>query len=535
MVAPAAPAAREETGLPIGKPLTILNENQSFEETLKDISQPLSADANLLHAESSMPAAPAQPAPALSGTPLVKNMGLRTSTPPPKNRVQEVVAQQWRVTRNDPPAEPLPAGVELKTVQNPVEEACSALKAAWPSEASHEQLISLILSLPGMKASLETALHGTARTTPLAMAASRYLQDLEAERLAALVELDKAKADTEEFRRACVAESNDRVRAEMTKLQESRDALSASVEEIKAQINTLSASRDALQRDVDQIRHGALPESLSTLLMEGGLSLPAATQPLRLNPAVGTKLSLEDMLHRIELACNACGAAYDRNRMIVMLVLLAVSPCIGVTAPSAAAVSTLGSNLIRALGWQKAYAHQTTVEQKAILTPAPADAAPAILLTSLSLYSTIPGLTKIFYAHNALQMIRNSAYEADPWPIFPINQLPFIMPDAVAEGMPVSKESLQAMCEIHPADEATVGMALRPIMEKTTILSGAAYRAMVRFASASAGLLEGGLAAACDWAILLWLIPAVDRRNTAALTELLQEYPLSSAALNVRN
>ena len=530
----AAPAT-EDAPLPIGKPLNILNTEQTFEETLQDISsQPLSAEANLLHSTPSAPVAPSAPAPVLTGTPLIRSANLRTSTPQPKNHLQEYVSNQCRVIRNDPPAEPLPEKAELKAVVNTVEEACGSLKKAWQSQESRGQLGNCILSLEGMQNRLDAVRQGAQRTTPLAAAFRRHLQDLEAERLAALVELDKAKADTDEYRRDCVAQANDRVKKSITELEEQQSALNASVKAIGEQINILTAERDALQAEIDALEHGTLPASLAKLIAEGGLSAPVTAMPLRLNPVIGTTVSLDDMLHRLQLACEACGVTYQRDRVIAFLVLLAVSPRIGVTTSSPAALSTLGSNLAKALGWQQSYGHQTTAEQKCVVTAAPANGTPAVLLPSLSLFTVIGGLNKIFLARNAGQLTRNVSYEADPWPIFPVQQLPFIQADAIANGAPVSAASLQELLEIHPADPQTVALALKPVMEQVTTLSGISYRAMLRFAGACAGLMEGGLASACDWAILLWLVPAMERKNLPALTELLQEYPLSSAALNAK-
>ena len=54
-----------------------------------------------------------------------------------------------------------------------------------------------------------------------------------------------------------------------------------------------------------------------------------------------------------------------------------------------------------------------------------------------------------------------------------------------------------------------------------------------RFIRVAAALMEGGLPVALDFAILLWVVPMVDRtnRNFADFKALLDEYPLSQAKL----
>ena len=84
-----------------------------------------------------------------------------------------------------------------------MEEACRCLTQAWKLPEAQQQLLDHVLSLPGMGQRL-TALRvgeNASGETPLQAVLTARLQDLEAERLSALVELDKAKADLEQFRK----------------------------------------------------------------------------------------------------------------------------------------------------------------------------------------------------------------------------------------------------------------------------------------------------------------------------------------------
>ena len=81
------------------------------------------------------------------------------------------------------------------------------------------------------------------------------------------------------------------------------------------------------------------------------------------------------------------------------------------------------------------------------------------------------------------------------------------------------------------AEEIT--KVLSPVLKAAVPLSGAARKEMFRFVAVCAGLMEGGLPVAVDWAILLWIIPAIDRssKNHNAIKALLDEYPLSLSRL----
>ena len=74
---------------------------------------------------------------------------------------------------------------------------------------------------------------------------------------------------------------------------------------------------------------------------------------------------------------------------------------------------------------------------------------------------------------------------------------------------------------------------LENVLKLIAPLSGSALSELHQFVSACTPLMDGGLAAAMDWAILLWIIPAMERntRTIAAMKPLLEEYPLSLAAL----
>lgn len=526
----AVPAKKEEA-LPIGKPLQILDESKNFEETLSGLNQPLSKEANLLH----QPAAPAMPLPPvqekpLSGTPLFR-ANMRTSVPQPKNKLQEVVSAQWRVARNEPPTVSLPADTPMRQVENPVEVACTGLRAAWQVPEAQNQLLDFLLSLDGMRAKLDARLAAQTKDTPLQLALHARLQDMEAERLSMLLQLDKAKADLESFRRNVAEQLSAKAQAELDELNRRREECQAALTGLEQQQSALLAQRNELARRVDELQ-SALPAALAKALADARLAAPVAGVPLRLCPAAGVDAQPEELIRRITDALSASGVTMERNAAIALLAMLGICPRIGVTAASAAAASTLMGNLAAYLGWSDSYAHQVTAEQRPVLSASAAHAAPAVLLTSLAAYAPLQGITKIFLGRSAMQLTRNTAYEASPWPIFPLpamNTVPQLSPACA----PISAETLHAFADQSSAGPEEISVVLAPLMQQLPPLSGAAMAEMQRFIGACAGMMDGGFAASCDWAVLLWLLPMADRspKGIAQLKPLLEEYPLALAAL----
>lgn len=526
-------ASAEDDSLPIGKPLEILDATRGFEETLRDISQPLSQGANLLRESHDKPAEPvarpAAPAAPLTGTPLYRAQ-LRTSVPQPKNKLQEVVSSQWRIARNDPPADPLPAGAAMSHVENPVENACTSLRAAWQLPESRAQIVDFLFSLDGMRAHLEPAAGaGTAGATPLQKVLLSRLQDLEAERLTALVQLDKAKADVEAYRAQTLASLSEKARADADALTKTAQRLHEQVEALKLQLNTLTEQRDSLLQTVDSLTHQALPAALSKALSEASITAPVHGIPLRMTSVSGSKVALDELISRMQAVNTACNVELNRNACIALLLLLAVSPRVGLVAPSTAAASTWLKNIVDAFGWQHGYAVQVSSEQVPLAAQKPSDGTPCLLLSVLPAHAPMHGVTRLFISR---AIPANAAYEMDSWPVYPLPINAYV-PAGEKQGEPVSASSLIALLDAPPFSDAEYHTALDAILSAAPPLSGQSNLEMRRFIAAAAPLMEGGLPSAIDWALLLWVAPAArsDARIAKALKPLVQEYPLTFVKL----
>lgn len=151
----------------------------------------------------------------------------------------------------------------------------------------------------------------------------------------------------------------------------------------------------------------------------------------------------------------------------------------------------------------------------------------------LASYAPLAGIQKLMLARTAALLTRNAAYDTEQWPIFPLNVNQFVPEVSFPNAKPVAAASLKALLKPETALDEQIDKVLSPILAQIPALSGRTKIELRQFISSCAPLMDGGLAAACDWAILLWVIPCVDRnpRMVAALKPLLVEYPLSLEAL----
>ncbi len=522
--------------LPIGEELHILDAAKNHEETLEQLNKPVSQDANLLHQKTAEISAPAPIAPVrsepLSGTPLVRTP-LHVAAQQTKNRTQEIVSNQWSVGKYEPPAQNLPTGTAMHSVRNPVESACSHLKEAWNASSSHDQLLDYMLSLDGLRREMEVKLCGGNGVTLMQRVLRQRLQDLEAERLMALCELDRARRDADAYKQELMTALSSRIARETGKLEADRKTAQEQLDALKQQLNALTLQRDALLTKVNELQSSTLPESVAKLMADVQMTAPVSGVPLRISPVSGELADADELIHRVMEVFAASGVSIQRNTAIALLVLLGVSGRIGLVSSTPTAMATLTRNLIAALGWSQSFAHQYSAEQHPLIGMRPVDATPAVLATNLPNYAPISGATKLTLSRSTANLIRTPAYDVNPWPVLNMFALPFVPELTFADAKPVSAASLTKFVQHNAVSDAELDTVLSPVLQAATPLSGAARKEMYRFVSVCAGLMEGGLPAAADWGISLWIVPALERgsRQYAAVKALLDEFPFSLARM----
>ena len=530
---PETPPTAEE--LPIGETLHILENPADHDDTIQQLDQPVSAGANLLRQKDEPPAfqpVSARPSEPLTGTPLVKKP-LHVSTQQTKNRTQEVISNQWNVGKYEPPAQSLPAGATLRSVKNPVEDACAALRTAWSASGAHGQLTDCILSLDGIRTQLESKLCAGSSGTMLQRVLKQRLQDLEAERLTALCELDKARRDTDAYKLELLNAIAGKLQRETKQLEQDNSAAKALNEQLKDEFNALTLQRDALLAKIHELQSATLPEAVAKLVAEAQMAAPSSGTPLRMSPVSGNLIEADDLINRVCDICKASGIAVDRNTAIALLVSFAGSPRIGFACPTPAAFSTLAKNVVANLGWLPGFAQQYASEQHPLVGSKPVDSTPAVLLTNLPNYAPISGATKLLLSRNTANQIRNAAYDVSQWPVWTLPALPYVDELIPAAASIVSAASVQQLLEKTSVTDRELTDVLGPILKAAIPLSGAARKEMFRFISVCAGLMEGGLPVAADWGILLWIVPAIEKGTKlhADVKALLDEYPRSRSHL----
>lgn len=529
--APAVPATPAEEALPIGESLQILDKDHSFEETLTGLNKPVSEGANLLEANRrALIAEMEPPKQTLGGTPLVKTP-LRTAKVQPKNKLQEVISSQMHTARNDPPAQPLPEGAELQKVFNPVEEACAQLKKAWNLPATREQLINCMLSLEDISCHIEPTAQHKYSSSPLSRAVHNRLQELEAERLTALVQLDQAKNDLETFRKESIETAAKKARVDLDALTKDRDELQVFTSKLKEDINTLIRERDALRQEISDILKDGIPSALLARLQSCAVTLPHSAPPIHLVPGCGENETTEQILDRFRIACEKSGVNFNKNNCIAALVLFTICERVGIVTRTPASTSTLLENVCHAMGWHSSFAAVHTADQCVIAADAPADSAPCILLTGMADYAPMEHIHKLMVTSNQADMVSSVAYQYHSWPIYPIPAVKNVPAADFQKMKPLSAASLERLLDA-PVPENEADQILAGPLALIPPISGKTMAELRRFVAVAASHMDGGIVSACDWAVMLWILPQLPEKKREELRPLLSAYPMSLSLIS---
>ena len=432
-----------------------------------------------------------------------------------------------------------PRGRRCTRWKIPWKRPAAASAQAWKLPEAQQQLLDHVLSLPGMGQRL-TALRvgeNASGETPLQAVLTARLQDLEAERLSALVELDKAKADLEQFRKTQLEQLRTQKAQDLEALEREESARRASAEALQQQLTALTAQRDALQAQVDHLQQEELPQTLAEAMAKAQLTAPMRGTPLRLCPVPGETVTPEALLQRLIQGLNDAGCPLAQEDAVTLLTLLACFPRFGVICPQFAPAVEFLHTCFASCGL--VLRSKSTGE---------CGSASGTLYPTGGRYPGCGYLTAVASCFGAAPAHHPAGQECGiflpffrvgdvPWPLWYLPQLSVYDGTKIACVLPpISAATLDAFAAQSGATEAEVDGCLQPIvtaLEPVGILTGGMLADMKRFIRVASALMSGGLAPAMDRGLALWLgaVAQGNNRISPLLGSLVGEYPLTASLL----
>lgn len=489
-------------------------------EQIQEMNAALPESANRLHdpAAVSVDFSPEQAQRPLVGTRFYQ---MRQQTSPYRrahNSLAETVDQQRNPsryeTRYEAPGAVLARSAELRDVQNPVDAFKRALANVCQTPEAQQQAVTLMLAQEGIRSALSKSLSSDQKDLTIAAMHSQ-LQELEAERLMTLMQLDDAKKNLDAFKEETLQSAS---KAEQAKL----DELKALQQKAQEAVDVANASLMPIEEKRKEVAE-ALEKAGSNALVA----------------AAGVYTTKAEMIDRLEKSLRAAGFSVEAGDALAMLTAYALSPdgLLFVAETTADAHSAL---LAFAAALGAPYYDATDPETECAVLPGG---------NSPVFVSGKPGFLSSNKAGLTMVETRCADLSAMPWIVQtaslvkrPRAALAFrASQEAIPLALPcfpaVSKDSFAAELlkesELSSDTVAVLSAVRKELAALHKPLPLALAGMMYRFIAATQHDFTGGVAEAIDRAVSIFVVPhmRVSRISVDEIASLLAAMPRSLAAM----
>ncbi|MBQ9197867.1 MAG: hypothetical protein IJ157_11605 [Clostridia bacterium] len=489
-----------------------------FAVTLPDGAEKLFYWPRREHPVERAPEAAMEPAPAaaeriapqkLSGMPLYQTVARRVSAPQrAHNALVDAVGQQLRAGRVEAPGAVIAAGTAMRPVENPMDAFRHSLDTLWAMPDMQRQAAAHFLSLTGVQNILNQQL-ASSGSDAVSRAMNSQIQDLEAERLALLMQIESAQKNMAALRQEALGQAAAAEKETLEHVRRQIEEARADLEKAEGERARLLEERDALLAEMEK----------------------ADPDTLHIKAEVGGYADLDTLCDRIQQSMAAKGLRCEKNDAIHLLTLLCVSPDrLELCGPTAADALEAAKALAGALGAAAPVADETV----ALRFQEGGDSFRMVI--GHYDYSVRKGCVKLIAAAPSMAGDDDDIYQLEPWPVVRVEAAsgwkftdaptcPPVKTEAVRDA--VSKDA------VTPPDSALglledIGKALAAA---DAPLSRQVNRRMYAYISRAAAHMNGGMADAIDYAFCAWIIPHMRRRGIKAdiLHALTQELPRATA------
>lgn len=525
--------AKPETALPIGTRLNILDVTMPFEEQISRLEQPLSDSANRLGTPQKQPVTDVVENPnapvRFAGTPLVRSGARVAKAPPRTGPLHQVVEQQLKIARDERFDTNIPLGA-LPPADNPIENLSMALDAVWQEADLRRQAVDLLVQNQALVDALLQALHNGGRETHAAAAARAQLEDIEAERLSVLMQLDMAKNERKRFQDQAVAGLMQKKRDEIDRLNRNRQAL-------KEEQRQLEETTRALSMEAGEQAAAIIAARLESLcgIAEAGILI---------SPVVGAQRGMGELVEALRIHMSNRGYGISEDEAVSLFISFALFDALCLRARTLADAQLFATTMLEAFGLQSVSSTVRPGVSVEIINLLKDDEhrTPTVTLQILGTEALNA------YGHKTIYLADESMDPEMPEHIcvpYPVIQAPELSLRAKPDVLPPSSEPA-ALSGLHAVvqdghallseGEAWFAELKEGLKNSECGISESALYHMHRFVSVASRKVRGGFLAAADTAACQWLVPQLMNCNTqnAQLLTLLRDLPRTQAMLRTR-
>ncbi len=328
--------------------------------------QPIAAPQPAIQASASQAEPQAQPAPAADKpwisrelpiappvrgriTNLRQSLEAQSGLNPRRSRsLQEIIEEKWRHSRVDQLGHPVPANATGQPVESPLDKALDALRDAWQLPELRKRLLSSISEMDEFSDAL-TDLVRRERDGAL----RRDLEELEAERLKSLDEVDKLRREKQELRETFKREIREEEEAAFRDAVERTRAAQEECERQEAAAREARKAASSAEDFLAALNDGRFEDKLKDFAFTSR-AVELLTHPKEA-PAPQEEISDEtptaaEWIERTRRAFAVEGLEIDAMHAANLLICVALSDSLLLSGPAASDKNVSARALARALG-----------------------------------------------------------------------------------------------------------------------------------------------------------------------------------------
>lgn len=266
-------------------------------------------------------------------SPLQLSLQAQSGLNPRRNRsLQEIIEDKWHHSRLDQLGCPVPSLAMGQPAENPLELALAALKGAWSIPELRQRLVNSICTMEDFAESLNQCSRDVAQSRM-----RQELEDLEAERLKTLSELEQLKRGgarlREELKQEILRQEADAFEAAQQRTQAARQECARQEQAAQEAREAAEFARDAFAalsdgRFDEKLRDLALTSRAAELLRQPPQPLPTAPQPTEQPDA-------QAWIVRARTAFAAEGFELSEVQLLNFMICAALSDALTFSGPAA--------------------------------------------------------------------------------------------------------------------------------------------------------------------------------------------------------
>lgn len=510
----------EDSPLPIGAHLEILDQELSFDQHISRLAQPLSSSANRLSAEETPIEEEDEPVNTahFNGTPINRNARQITRSMRKPQSVAHVVERhmvQSGAFQDDKSA--------YQLVDNPIERLLIDFEYVWQSSTLRQRAMSELLENETFMQDMLAAFRNRGFSTNATRAAQEQLADIEAERLDLLMQLDAAKENEKQYREKVLSTLSgklkgecDRLRREVARLEKTRDSLQSAAQ--------------TFSREVADQTHEYMINHVSCI---GGTEQGAVV----LSPVLGKHYSVSELSENLRQHVNSNGFAISEDEAMGLLTLFSISDCFCISADSIADAAAFADLLLESFGLQSVSATNVQSSVKLVsLLPENGLRSPTVTVQPL-------GSDRMtVYGHKTIYLADAKSQTPVFMPVFHAPQhsrSTYNHNDEWESVLPASIDTFRKIKgDVHPLlSEAEKWFAdLKAAMNEQQLnIPRITLEDMRCFMEAGTRRVRGGFVAAADIAVCYWIAPVLrSMTDNEAIRNVLSGLPRTLELLNIQ-